>query len=185
MHPVHHAGRGRHQIKAVFPLQALLDNLQMQKPQKTAAESKAQSCGRLRLVKEGGVVELKLLQSVPQVIVLGPVRRIQAAVHHGRHLFIARKGRVAGIRPICDRIAHPGIPHILDAGGQISHHARGQLLAGNKLARSEISHLHHIGLRPGGHHADGRSLFHSSVHQAAEHNHALVGVVDRIKNQGL
>ena len=46
--------RGRsHQIQVVFPLQTLLDDFQMKQAQETAAETKAQRNGGLRLELEG------------------------------------------------------------------------------------------------------------------------------------
>ena len=91
--------------------------------------------------------------------------------------------RVAGIVPVGNGIAHPGVAHILDAGGDVAYHARGQLIAGDKLARAKVAHLHHFFLGSGGHHPNGGSLFHRTLFDAAENDNALIGIVDRIENQ--
>ena len=157
----------------------------MQQSQKAAAEAEAQSHGGLRLVEQGGVVELQLLQRVPQIVVFCAVRGIKAAVHHAGHLLVTRQGRRAGVVPVGHRVAHLGIPDVLDAGGDITHHTRRQLVAGDKLAGSEIAHLHHVLLGPRGHQADGGAPLHRALHNAAENDHALVGVVDGVENQRL
>ena len=64
-HPVHNVGGGGDEVKIVFPLQPLLDDLHVQQPQKAAAEAKAQGDGAFQLVDEGGVVQLQLFESVP------------------------------------------------------------------------------------------------------------------------
>ena len=56
LQPVHHAGGGGDQIQIVLPLQPLLDDLHVQKPQKAAPEAKTQGHRGLRLEGEGGVV---------------------------------------------------------------------------------------------------------------------------------
>ena len=65
MHPVHNTRSRCHQVQVVFTFQTFFYDFQVQKSQKTAAESKAQSNGCLRLVEQGGIVELQLLQGVP------------------------------------------------------------------------------------------------------------------------
>ena len=60
MHPVHNTRSRCHQVQVVLALQTLFYDFQVQKPQETAAESKAQGNGCLRLVEQGGIVELRL-----------------------------------------------------------------------------------------------------------------------------
>ncbi len=68
----------------------------MQKAKEAAAEAKAQSGGGFRLVGEGGVIELELFQRFPQVGVLGTIRRINAAEHHGIDAAVAGQRLGAG-----------------------------------------------------------------------------------------
>ena len=157
----------------------------MKQSQKAAAESKAQSHRGFRLVKQGGIIELKLLQGIPQVIVFCPICRIQAAVNHRRYLFIAWKWGLAGIFTVCNCITHPGIPYIFDAGCNIAYHAGAELLTGNKLTCSKITHLNYIGLSSGCHHTDRGAFADSSLHNTAENNHTLIGIINGIKNQCL
>ena len=78
-------------VQIVLPLQPLLDDLHVQQPQEAAPEAKAQGHGGLRLKGEGGVVELQLFQSVPQIGVVGAVGGVDAAEHHGLHRPVARQ----------------------------------------------------------------------------------------------
>ena len=50
----------RNQAQVIFTLQALLDNVHMQKSQEAAAEAKAQRCRGLRLEYERSIVQLQL-----------------------------------------------------------------------------------------------------------------------------
>lgn len=47
MHFVYNARRSRHEIQIVFPLQPFLNDLQMQKSQKSTTEAESERDGRL------------------------------------------------------------------------------------------------------------------------------------------
>ena len=64
---IDYAGSGGNQIQVELSFQTLLDNLHVQQSQKSAAESKAQRLGGLRLKGQRSVVELQLVQRVAQV----------------------------------------------------------------------------------------------------------------------
>ena len=157
----------------------------MKQAQETAAESKAQGKGGLWFIEQGGIIELELLQRVPQVIVFGAVSRIKAAVHHGGYLLIAGQRGSTGVVPSCHRIADPGIPNVLNAGRDVSYHARAQLFTWYELSCPKIPHFHHVFLCPGCHHADGGAFFHRPLHDAAENDDPFIGIIGRIENQGL
>ena len=70
---------GGNQIQVELSFQTLLDNLHVQQSQKSAAESKAQRLGGLRLKGQRSVVELQLVQRVAQVGIFCTVCRIDAA----------------------------------------------------------------------------------------------------------
>ena len=91
------AGEGGDEIQIELPLQPLLDDLHVEHPQKAAAEAEAQRHGGFRLEGQGGVVELQLLQRVPQVGVLGAVLGVDAAVHHGLGRAVAGQGLGGGV----------------------------------------------------------------------------------------
>ena len=63
-HLVDHGGGGGDDVQVELALQALADDLQVQQAQVAAAEAEAQGHGGLRLVGQGGVVELELVQGV-------------------------------------------------------------------------------------------------------------------------
>ena len=93
---VDHRGQGGDEIQVELPLQPLLDDLHVEHAQKAAAEAEAQGGGGLGLEGQGGVVELELLQGVPQVGVLGAVLGVDAAVHHGAGGAVAGQGLGGG-----------------------------------------------------------------------------------------
>ena len=95
----------------------------MKKPQKAAAEAEAQSRRGFRFIKKGGIIQLQLLQRIPQIRILGPVRRIHTAVYHGIYLLITWQRVRAGIPGIRHRIAHSGILYIFNGSGNIANHS--------------------------------------------------------------
>ena len=185
MHLVDYTGRGGHQIQIVLPFQTFLDDLQVQKAQEAAAESKAQRNRGLRLKLQSRVIELQLFQCIPKIRIFCPVRRIHTAVHHGVHFFISRKRLLTGTLRIRHGISHPGILYIFQAGGDISHHTGAQFLARDKLPCAEIPDLHHFRLCPGSHHQDLRPFADLSFLDPAEHDHAPIGIIHGIKDQRL
>ena len=66
-------------------------------PRNPAPEAEPQSDRGFRLVGEGRIVEPELLQRRPQVLILGAVRRIQAAVDHRLRLPEALNGLARGV----------------------------------------------------------------------------------------
>ena len=182
---INNARRGRHEIQIVLSLQPLLDDLQMKEPQESAAETESQSHRRLCLELERSVIELELFKGIPQVRILGPVRRIEPAVHHGIDLLIPGERLRTRILGIGDRIAHPGFFYILQARRDVADHPGIQFLAGDELPCPECADLHDLCLCPGGHHEDRGSFPHSSLLDPAEYDHAFIGVVLGIKDQRL
>ena len=178
-------GQGGDQIQVKFPLQPLLDDLHMEHAQKAAAEAEAQGHGALRLEGQGGVVELQLFQRVPQIGIFGAVLGIDAAVDHGPGRPVAGQGLGRGPGGIRDGVAHLGVRHVLDAGGEIAHVAGRQLLAGVKADGAQVSHLHHLVFGAGGHEQHLAVFADGAVHKAHEHDDAPVIVILAVKNQGL
>ena len=102
----------------------------MQQAQKAAAEAKAQSHRGFRLEGEGGVVELQFFQGVPQVRIVGAVRRIDAAEHHRLHRPVSSQRLSCGTVRQGNGVAHSGVAHILDRGGDIAYLSGIQRLSG-------------------------------------------------------
>ncbi|CAN4021999.1 Antirestriction protein (ArdA), partial [Dysosmobacter welbionis] len=130
VHVVDDGGQGGHQIQVELPLQPLLDHLHVEHAQKAAPEAEAQGYGALRLKAQRGVVQLELFQRVPQVRILGAVLRVDTAVDHGLHGPVAGQGLGRGAGGICDGVAHTGVLHVLDGGGEVAHLAGPEAVAG-------------------------------------------------------
>ena len=148
-------GRGRDEIEVELALEPLLDDLEMQEPEKAAAEAEAERGGRLHLVRKAGVVEPEPAHRRAQVLEIGGVGRKEAAEHDrlGRLEAWQRLGGRATV--VGDRVADAGVGDLLDLRRDVAD-----------LARAEFGGLGHLraenadavdlvdGVR--GHHADAR-----------------------------
>ena len=65
-------GIGRDDVHAVFAPQALLDNLQMQQAEKSAAEAEPQRHRGFGLIGKGRIVQLQFAQARLEVLVVCP-----------------------------------------------------------------------------------------------------------------
>ncbi|CAN4006225.1 RusA family crossover junction endodeoxyribonuclease, partial [Dysosmobacter welbionis] len=80
--------------------------------------------------------------------------RVDTAVDHGLHGPVAGQGLGRGAGGICDGVAHTGVLHVLDGGGEVAHlagpeavaglHAQGQQMAAfdDLISGSRGHHLH-------------------------------------------
>ena len=123
-------GGGGDQFQVKLALQPLGDDLHMQQPQEAAAEAKAQRGAGFRLKSQRRIVQLQLFQRVLQIRVIGAVGGVDAAEHHRRHGAEAGQRFGGGVACQRDGVAHAGVAHGLDAGGQVADLARLQLVAG-------------------------------------------------------
>ena len=185
VHLVNNAGGCGNQVQIVFPLQTLLYNLQMEKAQKAAPESKSQSRGSLGLKLKRRVVKLQFLQSISQIRVFCPVCRIKAAVYHRIYFLISGQRFRTGVGCISNCIAHPGFFYIFQAGSDIAYHSRFQFITRDKLSGSKGSYFHHLRPGSGSHHKHRRPFSDRSFLNAAEYDYSFVGIINRIKNQRL
>ena len=122
------AGRGDDQLQAVFPLQPLLDDLHVQQAQETAAETEAQRGRGLGLEQQRGVVELQFAQGVAQPFVIVAVRGVEPGEDHRLGRPVTGQGLRGRVRGDGDRVAHPGVADVLDAGDEHSPPRRGRAL---------------------------------------------------------
>ena len=182
---VYDRGEGGDEVQIELPLQALLDDLHVEHAQEAAAEAEAQGHGGLGLEGQGGVVELELLQGVPEVGVLAAVLGVDAAVDHGLGGAVAGQGLLGGGLHAGDGVAHTGVLHVLDGGGEPAHLAGGQLGAGVHTQGAQIAAVQHLVGGAGGHHLHAHTLFQSALHDPEVDDDALVGVVLAVENQGL
>ena len=128
---------------------------------------------------------MQLFQRVPEVGILGTVLRINAAVDHGLYRTVARQRLRRGICRIGNGIAHPGIADGLDRSCEVAHLTGGQLLARLQPQRQQMSALHNLIRRPGGHHFDGLAGTNRSLHNAEVHHNTPVAVILAVKYQRL
>ena len=93
----------------------------MQKAQEAAAETKAKGKGALRLIGEGGVVELELFQCGAELLKLGGIYGVEACKDHGLYLLETGYSLLAGLLHVGDGVSHLHLNRGLDAGDDVSH----------------------------------------------------------------
>ena len=156
----------------------------MKQPEETAPEAKAQRHRRLRRERERSIVELKLLQRRPEVLIFGRVDGIHTGKHHGLDLLESLDGLVARPCYMRDGVAHLNFLAVLDAAYDVSH------VAGTKLLARYHIHLEHPYLVGVIFHSRVKELHLVALVQCAVLNleisdDAPERVEHRIKNQSL
>ena len=157
----------------------------MQQSKKTAPEAEAQGSGGFRLKAQGGIVQLELFQSVPQIPVFGTVRRINTGKHHRIHLPVARQRLSAGIVSIGHCVAHLGVPNALDGSGNITNLSSLQHPGVDMGSGIHIAGFHHSKFRTGCHQPDPVADAHGSFLDPDVNDNALVCIIVAVKNQCL
>ncbi len=170
-------------VQIIFPFQTFLDDLKMEKTQKSASEAKAQSSRCLRLINQRRIVQLKPLQCIPQILVIRTVRREHPAVNHGIDFFIPGECLITGFIVIRDRIAHAGMAHVLYGCRKVADHSGTQFIAGHICAGTEISRFNHIVNGPRCHHLHLSPRPDAPVLQPDKYDNSLVGIINGIKNK--
>ena len=180
--PVDDVRRGGDERQAELPLQPFPHDLHVQQAEEPAPEAEAQRQACLRLVHQRGVVQLELVQGVPQVRVVVPVQRVQAGEHHrlGVRVPGQRLGRRAG--GAGHRVADPGLADVLDPGDEVADLARAQALGRDRLRRDDAD-LQRVVRGAGGHHQALLAPGQPAVHHPDVGDDAAVGVVDRVEDQ--
>ena len=87
--------------------------------------------------------------------------------------------------PVCDRITHPGVFYIFDAGGNVTNHSGCQFITWDKLTCAKVSHFYNISGSSSRHHFDRCSHFYRSFFDPAKYDNAFVGIVQGIEDQCL
>ena len=182
---IDNARRRCDKVEIVLSLQSLLDDLQMEESEESTAEPESQRDRSLCLKLKRRVVELQLLQGIPQIRILCTVGRIESAVDHRVDLFISRQRLCARMLSVRDRISDAGLLDIFQARGNIPDHSCTQFIAGDELTGAKGTDLHDLGFRSCSHHEHRRALFHCSLFDPAEYDDALIGVIFGIKDQRL
>ncbi len=180
---VHRRARGD-EVEVELALQALLDHLHVEEAEEAHAEAEAQGHGGLGLPHEGRVVDVQLLQGVPEVLVVLVVHREDAGVDHGLGLAVAGQRLSAGAVAVREGVAYAHALGVLEAGDHEAHLARAQLVHGH-LDRA--LHAHAVGqeVLAGLHHGELVALGHVAVEHADHGHHAAVLVEVRVEHQRL
>ncbi len=133
--PVADTGRRRDQVDFEFPLQALLDDFQVQQAQEAATEAEAQGDRIFGLEVEGAVVQTQLFERFAQAPVFVTLHRIQSGEHHRLCGVESRQGFACGIFVVRDGVADLGIGDSLDGREQEADFAGRKLIARDRFGR--------------------------------------------------
>ena len=82
-----------------------------------------------------------------------------------------------------DGVAHPGVLHGLDTGGQVTDFAGSELVAGGQAGGAHVAYFYQGELSAGGHQADGVARLDRAFKHTDIDDDALVAVVDAVKDQ--
>ena len=88
------------QLEAELALEALLNDLHVQQAKEAAAEPEPERDGTLRLVGERGIVEMELLERLPQQRIVLAAERVDPGKHQALGFLVAR---AAARRPAARR----------------------------------------------------------------------------------
>ena len=179
--PVDDARRGGDEVEVELAAQPLGDDLQVEQAEEADPEAEAQRGGRLRLVDQGGVVELELVQGVAQVGVVAAVDREQAREHHGLGVGVAAERLGRALDGAGHRVADLGLADVLDPGDEVADLADPEPLAGHRL-RGDHADLEQVVDRAGRHHLDLLARAQLAVDDADVGDDAAVGVVDGVED---
>ena len=128
VHVVVNRGRCGNEVEAKLALEALLDDLHVEKAEEAHAKAKAQSHARLGRPDERRVVHLELLEGVTQVLVLLVVDGEQPGEDHGLSLVVAGAGLCAGTFLVSDGVAGLYEGRVLEARDHVANLTHAKLV---------------------------------------------------------
>ncbi len=180
---VDHVGRRRDQVQVELALEPLADDLHVQQAEEAAPETEAEGAGGLRLVRQRRVVQLQPLEGVAQVRVVVAVDGVEPGVDHRVRVLVAgqRLGRAVVLAG--HGVTDPRLADVLHAGDQVADLADPEVLRLHRL-RADHADLEHLVHHAVGHHLDAVAVAQLAVDDADVGDHAAVGVVDRVEDQG-
>ena len=181
-HAVRDVGRGDEEVEVELPLEALAHDLHVQEAEEAAAEAEAERLRRLGLVEERGVVELQLLECVPQLGVLVGVGREEAREDGRLHVLVAGQRLGGGALLRRQRLADAQPAHVLEPGDDVADLARFERRRGAALGREEAELLG-LEARARGHRAHGLARREAAVDHADERDDAAVLVVRGVEDE--
>ncbi|MNJ38137.1 hypothetical protein D3C77_329780 [compost metagenome] len=177
-------GGRRDQVQVELAAQALLDDLQVQQAEESAAEAEAQGGRALHLIGEAGVVQAQLADGGAQVLEIGGVDGEQAAEHHRLDFLEALQRLGRRLLLISDGVADGGVGDFLDLGGDEADLARAELVDRGVLGQEDADAIDQV-RRAGLHHLDAHARLQHAVEHAHQQHHAQVGVVPGVDQHGL
>ena len=181
---INNAGSSGYQVQVELTLQPCGNDVHVQQTQEAAAEAVAQCHGSFRVKGKGSVVHPQLFQRILQCRVVRTIRRINAAIHHGRYVTVAGKwffGRTCSIR---DGIAYTGITHILNGSSHVANIA-GQKTLARLIPGCKGAYFHNIEFAAGCHEPHPHAGFQAALLDTNEADGATIIVIESVKNQCL
>ena len=173
----------RDELEVVLALEALLDDIHVQEAEEAAAETEAECNRRLRLKDERRIVDLHLLERVLEVVVVRALDRVKAAVDHRVDAAIARQRLSSRVLRIRDCVADAHIAHILEGARDEADFADIEVteVNGLRLEAADVGDLEDLARV---HELELHALLDVALHDADVGDDALVGVKERIEDQG-
>ena len=177
-------GRGRDQVDVEFALEPLADDLEMQEPEKAAAEAEAERGRGLHLVGEARIVEAELADRLAQILELARIDREQAAEHHRLRRLEAWQRFRRRLLLVGHGIADAGVGDLPDRGGEEADLARPERIPHLLLGAEDTDAVDLVGAA-GQHQPDALAFAERAVDDAHEHDDAEIGVVPAVDEQRL
>ena len=114
------AGIGGDDVHVVFPAEAFLDDLHVEKTEEAAAKTEAEGDGAFGLEDERGVIELELRHCRLQVLEIRGIDGVNTAEDHGMDFLEAGQGFLSGFPGVGQGIADLDVGRALDVGDEVS-----------------------------------------------------------------
>ena len=140
---IRYVGHGGDDVHVELTVQTLLNYLHVEQAEEATTEAEAKSQRRFGLEGQRSVVQLELLQRRTQVLEVFRLNGIDAGKHHRLHFLEACNGLVTRTGNVRNGVTHLHLARSLDAGDDVTHVARTQLVAGHHV---HPQHAHFVGI---------------------------------------
>ena len=171
------------QVKAEFALEALFDDLHVQKAQESDSESESECVRSFGFPDQGRIVEGQLFEGVFQLLVLIGIDRIQTGKNHWLDVAIAGQGFICWLGFQGDGVAHLDFGNILQTSDDIADIAVVQAVERLFLRRASANFLDKgVGARC--HHDDLIALANAAIDDAHEGDDTAIWVEIGVEDKG-
>ena len=171
------------QVEVELALEALADDLHVQQAEESATEPEPERLRRLGVVRQGRVVETKLLERIAERRVLVGVRREDPGEDHRLHVLVPGKRLGRGPAARRQRVSDAQPRDVLEPGDDVPDLAGGEGL--DRLPRGgHEAELLRLELRTLRHCLQRLARLEPAVDDAHEGDDAAVLVVGRVEDQG-